>query len=74
MAKIILLHEDELDGSIDNPYIDEVIEISKANTYVDMLRWLIDNDINFHSDVIEEQAVIIMKDEEAAMFKLRWSE
>ncbi len=73
MAQIFLMSVNTLFPKKDDyPFIDEFVENIDNETYTNMLKWLIDNDVNFHSEIIKTHGIIIMKDEDAMAFKLRW--
>ena len=73
MAQIFLISNNTLFlKKSDYPFINEFIKNIDNETYTNMLRWLIDNDVNFHSEIIKTHGIIIMKDEDAMAFKLRW--
>lgn len=76
MAKIFMISDDEeafdyYDAeSIEG--VDERMIVKDVGVYVDMLKWLVDSDINFHSHVDDNVISLIFKDEDAVAFKLRW--
>ena len=73
MAQIFLMSVNTLFPKKDDyPLIDEFVENISNEIYTNMLKWIIDNDVNFHSEITQTHCVIIMKDEDAMAFKLRW--
>lgn len=72
MAKIFLMHDEDFDDFEDERSFDDFILVSDPAIYPEMLKWLVDNDMNFHSQVLDEYGIFVLKDEDAVMFKLKW--
>lgn len=78
MAKVFLLSIDEnyeigeiQDDEINIP--DEIICLTNENTYFNIVKWLIDNSFNYHYETQSDgNIVLIMRDDDAMAFKLRW--
>lgn len=78
MAQVFLVALDE-DGFDEHDIedfsevVDEFMTTENAQDYLNMIKWLVDNDVNFFSESNDSgNMTFVLKDEDAVAFKLRW--